>query len=208
MKRTPPSLAVWCLARLVRGERGEALIGDLLERFAAGETRIWFWRQTLSASAFAFAHAAREHGASLLRALAAVAAVIGAMWMVDPWLARKLIHFQTHGLFELDPHWVGRYGWRIAFLVLAFLQKAAWFAFAIWLAVKIHRAQPRLIIVVCAVAAFALHVPLLVWQGSNVLTHSRYLDVFEWTLIHALMATNVVIWCGLWSAMPSRAVIE
>jgi hypothetical protein len=43
MNRQPPRLAAWLL------RRHEALAGDLLERYAEGESDGWFWRQALTA---------------------------------------------------------------------------------------------------------------------------------------------------------------
>jgi hypothetical protein len=205
VKRRPPFLAVWCLTRLAGGERGETLIGDLLERFDAGETRAWFWRQSLAALAFSFARAAREHGASFVSALAAAGWILLAMWIVDPWITGKVMFFQTHQMLELDPEWVRRSGWRIAFFTLALLQTCMWFAAVGWLAPRIHRAHPRLIITACAVIVFALHLPLLIHQAGNLMTHARYLDVFIWILARALLAANAVIWFGLWSAKRSTS---
>lgn len=45
----PPRLAVALLRRFVHDN--EPLAGDLLERFAAGRSRLWFWRQVLLAIA-------------------------------------------------------------------------------------------------------------------------------------------------------------
>ena len=46
----PPRLALWWLRHTYRGDQGEALAGDLIERFRAGATRGWFWKQVLIAS--------------------------------------------------------------------------------------------------------------------------------------------------------------
>lgn len=44
----PPKFAVWLL-RHCYGEQQEALAGDLVETFAEGRSRRWFWRQTFIA---------------------------------------------------------------------------------------------------------------------------------------------------------------
>jgi hypothetical protein len=46
----PPKLALWWLRHTYPGDHGEALAGDLIERFRAGATRGWFWKQVLIAS--------------------------------------------------------------------------------------------------------------------------------------------------------------
>jgi len=45
----PPRLAVALLNRVVPQE--EPLTGDLVEEFAAGRSRAWFWRQAIAAAA-------------------------------------------------------------------------------------------------------------------------------------------------------------
>jgi len=200
MNRAPPGVALWCLTRLAGGESGEALIGDLLERFNAGETRAWFWRQTAAALAYALFRAVREHGSSFFGALAAVAAVLLVMWFVNPWITTEVISFQTHQMLEFDPHWTRRFGWGVVFFTLAIFQTCIWFAVVGGLAARIHHAHPRLIITVCTTLVFALHVPLLIHQVGNLMTHSRYLPAFSGTLAGALLAANAVLWCGLWVA--------
>jgi hypothetical protein len=51
MNSQPPRLAVALLNRVVPQE--EPLTGDLIEEFAAGRSRAWFWRQTVAAVALA-----------------------------------------------------------------------------------------------------------------------------------------------------------
>jgi hypothetical protein len=46
-KSQPPGLAIWLLRHLCSNQDQEALAGDLLERFAEGESQGWFWRQVL-----------------------------------------------------------------------------------------------------------------------------------------------------------------
>jgi len=45
----PPRLALLLLRYACRNSYQEALIGDLIEKFREGQTRAWFWRQTLAA---------------------------------------------------------------------------------------------------------------------------------------------------------------
>ena len=51
-EQTPPKLAQWLLARLVRGENAFAVLGDHAEEFGLwvqergrGEARRWYWQQ-------------------------------------------------------------------------------------------------------------------------------------------------------------------
>jgi len=49
MSSQPPRLALALLNRVVPQE--EPLTGDLVEEFAAGRSRVWFWRQAIAAAA-------------------------------------------------------------------------------------------------------------------------------------------------------------
>jgi hypothetical protein len=50
MKRSHPAIATWLLQRFIGPER-EAFIGDLREQYSHGRSRLWYWRQTLTAMA-------------------------------------------------------------------------------------------------------------------------------------------------------------
>jgi hypothetical protein len=50
MKRSHPVIATWLLQRFIGPER-EAFIGDLREQYSHGRSRLWYWRQTLTAMA-------------------------------------------------------------------------------------------------------------------------------------------------------------
>jgi hypothetical protein len=47
--RKPPALAAWLLKWLGVCDANEPLVGDLAEEFQDGRSRVWYWRQTLSA---------------------------------------------------------------------------------------------------------------------------------------------------------------
>jgi hypothetical protein len=199
MKRAPPFLALWCLSRL-SGTRNEALVGDLVERFAEGETPVWFWRQTLMTLASTFGREARQHGLSFLRALAAAAVVLLLMWNLEPLLTNKILHFETHALFEWDPLWLHHRGWKVAFLTLQALHVGMWFAAIGWLAPRIHRAHPRLIVTVCAIVVFALYLPELTRQVDNLMEHPRYWGAFKLVCARVLISLGALLLSGWWSA--------
>ena len=50
MKSNPPKLGLWMLQHVCPGSN-EELIGDLLETYAEGRSKAWFWRQVLIAIA-------------------------------------------------------------------------------------------------------------------------------------------------------------
>ena len=198
MKRVPSRIAIWCLTHLAYGERGHAILGDLLERFDEGETRGWFWRQTLATLSYGFGRAVREQGASFVAALVAFAAFYVIRTITDTYLSQSLIHFQTHELLEMDPQWIQSWGWKIAFATLGFSQTTLWPAVTGWLVVRIHPTQPRLIVFVSAIAVLALRLPRTIQLAQNLLTHPRFLDYFIWNLFHLMLTIGALVTCGIW----------
>jgi hypothetical protein len=49
MTSRAPRVATWLLLRFSSGPHGEAIAGDLMEQYAARGSRMWYWRQVLSA---------------------------------------------------------------------------------------------------------------------------------------------------------------
>lgn len=49
MTARAPRVATWLLHRFSSGPHGEAIAGDLMEQYALRPSRLWYWRQVLSA---------------------------------------------------------------------------------------------------------------------------------------------------------------
>jgi hypothetical protein len=50
----PPMVATWFLKQLGSGPNNDALLGDLIEEYGQGRSRIWYWRQVLIAIVVSF----------------------------------------------------------------------------------------------------------------------------------------------------------
>jgi hypothetical protein len=88
MGRHPPKVATWLLQRLGAGRHSESLAGDLIEQYAEGRGRLWYWQQVALAILLARARAfrARPWTAAmrvLLRLLTEVAVVLGVVSIID-----------------------------------------------------------------------------------------------------------------------------
>src|SRR5262249_48542730 len=61
MTSRSPRLASWLLKRSLRGPHAASLVGDMLEQYRGGRSRVWFWRQTLAAIVLDTVHAVAGH---------------------------------------------------------------------------------------------------------------------------------------------------
>ena len=138
----PPSLATKLLESLVPQRTSEALLGDLIEQYAAGRSRTWYWRQVILALVIS---AGREVRTRKLQAVRAV--VVGYV------TGASLNYFTT----SLAARFVGGYTAYLAFLPLAFFSAAA----SGWI---VRRTHPRAMVLIWAgfwlvasVVAFAVY---------------------------------------------------
>lgn len=198
MKATsPPRLAIWLLAHVTRSEHREAVLGDLLERFAEGETACWFWRQALSAFAVALASAIRRDGWSFAVALIVAAPVVFtyniagsiALPAADRWEERLMWSHPAS-----NPLIVGR----IAFTAFSFFPLG--FASAGWIAARICRGYPRL--VVCTFAGFHVlsSMSWMIELVKELTTNRRYLEGLVWYSGYTFVTTLAILLAGFWSA--------
>jgi hypothetical protein len=86
--RPPPAVATWVLQHLGAGTHEEALAGDLIEQYARGRSRLWYWQQVLIAIWFARARSfqARSWIAAsriFLHAAIELAIVLGVLTTID-----------------------------------------------------------------------------------------------------------------------------
>lgn len=106
--RRPPVLAQALLEWV--DPANDALHGDLLEEFAAGRSRLWYWRQVLAAAGIAVSRPVHAHGLSGLEP-----AMLGLIMLfmlgfyvvfivnVTDWLLR----FEGVHVFSWVPAWMG-----------------------------------------------------------------------------------------------------
>jgi hypothetical protein len=118
--RRPPVLAQTLLEWV--DPANDALHGDLLEEFASGRSRLWYWNQVFAAAGVALARPVRAHGLSGLEP-----AMLGVIMLfmlgfyvvfvvnVTDWLLR----FEGVHVFSLMPAWLAR--WPLAAPLLSLL---------------------------------------------------------------------------------------
>jgi hypothetical protein len=118
--KQPPKVATHLLMCL--GPEDESLTGDLFEEYGAGRSRLWYWRQVLSAILVGAAGDLRNH-----RRLAVRAVLLG--WVVlIPWF------YFTIAVYRKVPSWVGFDTWASGawFNADSVLLRMAWWAWWIY----------------------------------------------------------------------------
>ena len=147
MKPTdPPSLATKLLESLVPQRTSEALLGDVIEQYAGGRSRTWYWQQVILALVISAGREART------RKLQAIRAVI-----VGYLCGASLCYFTTSaaGKFVGGYTVVGAY---LLFLPLAFISAAI----SGWILSRTH-SRPMVLVfaifcVIASVVALAVYV--------------------------------------------------
>lgn len=154
--RPAPRAATWLLEQLGSGSRFEPLIGDLVEQFGEGRSRLWYWRQAIGALASHVLGALRTHVPTFIAAIGA-GCVLNSLWQFGCALAFQSVYVN---LPEVKQH-----PWTLeAFLRLAGMQANMASACAIcfisaWLVTRIHRAHQRAVLVAFVAALVARSLP-------------------------------------------------
>lgn len=92
--REPPRIAVWLLTQWASPYQRESLLGDLLEMYQAGRSRMWYWRQVAAALVLA--------GARALRSLTGTSVGAALLRLVNALLLAAIIALGVGSLTEAD----------------------------------------------------------------------------------------------------------
>jgi hypothetical protein len=156
--RVAPRAATWLLERLGSRSRFDPLIGDLLEQFAAGRSRLWFWRQATGALGNHILEALRTHAISFISAVLA-GCVLSLLWQVACSLAFQPVYVNLAA--------VKRHPWAFdAFARLAGMQANMVSEYALcfisaWLVTRLHRAHQRAVLLAFIAAIIAQSLPTI-----------------------------------------------
>ena len=196
MKSAPaPKIATWLLKRLNSTPDNEALIGDLVEQYLQGRSRLWYWKQTFLAIAVSFGGEISRHPALTLRAVASGWAVI--------FLYRLLFRPSTVALsitlsvMQLHAHGV-LYG-ALSHLYWYFIYTPV-LAAAGWLVARLHREHRGVMVLAFAaskVLTFAPHVFSYTTHAVIGPAYLRYVGDEMWA---AVTTTAMILLGGIWQA--------
>jgi hypothetical protein len=89
MKRDLPRLATWLLDTFADSANHESMAGDIAERYRQGRSRLWYWRQVLTAIPKGLWRKARS-GDFAIRALVSGWGVVLVSVLVEQWMLHLL----------------------------------------------------------------------------------------------------------------------
>ena len=158
----PPKGAAWLLNRFGCSPNNDVVIGDLYERYRHGRSRMWYWRQTLTAIAIGLFREVRRDKARTLVAIATGWIMLGVYQLIRSRLLR-VISFELNPQLALAQYvfsrllprgWLIYYEW-LFFVLLAFVWAALGGivgAFSGWVIAKIRPSARKPIVMAYAVS--------------------------------------------------------
>jgi len=189
-------VAVWLVARLTYGERRESILGDLLERHAQGETGWWLLRQALCTVFIGLKKAIGQYGLLFALALTAAWATVFAFGIVNSIIRNEVGRLGPS--ITRDAPW-SHHLYFVAFLI-SIAQLCFGYALAVWIAVRIYRPHPRLLVCVLAALHVAAGMPWAIRLVQDLMTNARYLEGLLWHLGLTTVTTVTIIASGFWTA--------
>jgi hypothetical protein len=105
MTARSPRVATWLLVRFSSGPHGEAIAGDLLEQYTTRRSRVWYWRQVLSAISVDIVSTVRDHKWRTVLAIALGWVAYVATSFPTTWLVHKLRLITQVWLSDIDTEW-------------------------------------------------------------------------------------------------------
>lgn len=203
--RSAPRAATWLLERVGGRSRFEPLIGDLVEQFEHGRSRLWYWRQAVGTVAMALAQPLRLPALSFIAALAAGCALI---WLVDAGYPYALQPLQEN-LSALSLHpWTAHAILRTAAIAMCGLLSDALILATVWAVTCIHRSHPRALLSLFAAAVTVRYLPGLARLVIHAATDPRFTASLVSRHLHLMMPVAWQALCilagGLWVVRRPR----
>jgi hypothetical protein len=178
----PPLLARWLLQRLYSGPNAEAVFGDLLERYQASPSSVWYWRQVVTTIVVSLLWAIRAHKMLVIRAVLIGYAVTWLLGLVGFYLARGPVGSAVETLFGGSRHVIfGNWGPLIALIT---------FAGAGWTVGRLHPQNRGAMVLAFASSVVLMDIPELRRLVANALAEERYVPAlygFVWTQSSAVL---------------------
>lgn len=194
----PPMVATWFLKQLGSGPNNDALLGDLIEEYGQGRSRIWYWRQVLIAIVVSFC---KEIGAHWLLALRAV--VTG--WAVI-FLYRLLFRASAVALsIELSVMHLHEHGfiYGTIFHLYWYVIYTPVLAAAGWLVARLHRQHQAAMVLAFAASKVLTFAPHFLTYSMHAVISPGYLRYVGDEMWAAVTTTVMILLGGIWRLSPS-----
>jgi len=197
--RSAPRAATWLLERVGGRSRFEPLIGDLIEQFEEGHSRLWYWRQAVGTLAVDLA---RTLGSRVSSFIAAVAAGFALIWLLDAGYSYAFQPLRQN-LSVLTQHpWTAQAVLRVAGMVMCGLLADALIFVTAWVVTRIHRCHTRTVLSAFAAAVTVQYVPGLARLVVHAATDPRFTAPLVSRHLHLMMPVAWQALCilaaGLW----------
>jgi len=195
--RSPPRLAAWLLEELGSNARLEELLGDLSEQFAAGRSRLWYWRQATGALLLDLRQGLRTHALSFLGAVLAGYAIT-AVWV----FANEVMFGALYQSLDASAHpdslmrFLGLRAAQASTTVLVFVSS--------WLVMRIHRAHPRAVLVTFVAAVIAPRLPGIAHLVIGVIEGTQSRSVLVPEIVRMSLQAVYTPLIGLWLIRRDR----
>jgi hypothetical protein len=157
--RHPPRFAIWLMETF---NVGQALTGDVIERYARGRSRVWFWRQALLAIALGSVKDLVEHKLLFARAL-----LVG---YASLWALTNLAYMVVPLFMDVAPV---RQVFVLRLLMFAIVMLIG------WLIGRLHRPHSGAMVLGFVAVVWLLSGPQMVRNISNALQHERFRQYVE-----------------------------
>jgi len=196
----PPSVATWLLEQFAIGRGGNGyLIGDIVEEYRFGRSRLWFWKQAVSAVLVSLVSQVQ---ANFLVALRAIAIGWGTLYVgrfaLGSWPDMLSSPFDWRVPQAFDPLGHNGFIWWIFWIPVT--------AASGWIVGRFRRRQ-RAMVFIFAGSFLLWDVRMLPWICElllDVVSNSRYLPYLLSNLAGFSLPLASILFAGLWKFPRER----
>ena len=178
----PPGLATWWLEHLCFGSRNDFLVGDLIEEYGRGRSRVWYWKQVLAALLVNFYRELCSHPLLALRA----AATVWSVWYLYGFVFGSSLH---QLLIPLPP--ATGFMWLVAGCI-------GWAGIG-WIVARLHRKHKATMLLVFAISVAMCRLPWFYTLLIDALGNVRYRPYLLNEFLELILTFIGILLGGLWA---------
>jgi hypothetical protein len=161
----PPRVATWLAQRLVTGLRRESLVGDLIEQYRQGRSRLWYGRQVFAAIVVGAVHDLKVHKLLALRALTIGWALYYLFSFPVTWAGRPVENWISQQVVVCEPNSFWCQFWLNQFSVEPLIYIAA--AVSGWIVARLHRSYWVAMLFLYAATVLLFECGMIAWLAGH-----------------------------------------